>query len=72
MGLARGQGDLSRFCEFESSLVQEFELFWELGLFWELCEICELGKIHKIHELRETHGFCHHCLGTGCKLVIGW
>ena len=45
-GLARGRNlfSLTRFHEFELSLVQEFELFQEFSLFQEFCET------HKIRE----------------------
>jgi len=40
-GVGRGTGILfllSLFCEFESSLVREFELFWEFSLCQEFCK----------------------------------
>jgi len=48
------------FWQFESSLVQEFELFQEFIFWGEFHEICKnLGGVH------------HLCSGTGCGSVIG-
>jgi len=45
-GLAVGQEAIgsSRFSGFQSSLVWEFELFREFGLFWEFCGICKIRE----------------------------
>ena len=45
MGVGQGAGISSLFHEFESSLVQEFKLFCEFGLFFR-----EFHESRKIHE----------------------
>jgi len=50
----------SLFREFESSLVREFKLFWEFGLFF-----LNFVKF-------ATSGFYDRCSGTGCESVVGW
>jgi len=51
---------LSHFHECESSLVGEFELFREFGVFF--------GNFAKVVSL----GFRDRCLGSGCEMVIRW
>ena len=61
VGRGAGVGS-SIFCEFKSSLVQEFQLFWEFSL---------SGNFAKF-ALSVSLGFHDRCSGTGCKLIIGW
>jgi len=49
--------------EFESSLVREFEVFREFGLFQEFCENSQKSL---------SSGFRNLCSGTDCESVIGW
>jgi len=59
MGVGQGEGIcFAFFHEFESSLVQEFEFFWEFSLFQEFCKIREMA-------------FHDCCLGTANWLSDG-
>ena len=53
MGAGQGAGHylFSHFCEFESSFLQEFELFWEYGLFGKFHEIRKIPKFAVLQSL---------------------
>jgi len=52
-GLAGGQeSPFSLFCEFKSSLVREFELFWEFLLFWECHKIALIRCLETLTKLK--------------------
>jgi len=62
MGTGQGAGILfsaSLFCEFESSLLLGFELFWEFFVLVEFQDSCEI------------HEFQGCCLGTGLESIVG-